>query len=269
MSSRTGSQYNLFPLQYDCVAMMHTRACENPLSTVAFGCLRACMASSQFTRWPTSSSSGPSELGGGAPGICRVVSPSLDGPCSGVLAIYRTGLPGIPLLPPSFLGGDEKGCALATVVFDRSVPAHNAREAPVAVPEGRLVGVEEPFGIGHSRHTGIWIFPVIVPDEDATVRDHARGMGLVCPKMYQVAAVAEPLVEYPGGKLLVEPEFKINMGIEWPVWFAQQPTLPVSVLFAELGSAGRRASSSTPSFRPSASREKCRYPPVRNASAPH
>jgi hypothetical protein len=55
--------------------------------------------------------------------------------------------------------------------------------------------------------------------------------------MNQVAAVAEPLVKYPGGKILVEPELKINMGIEWPVWFAQQPALPICIFFAELGPA--------------------------------
>src|SRR5580700_10611970 len=53
--------------------------------------------------------------------------------------------------------------------------------------------------------------------------------------MNQIAAVAEQLVKYPGGKVLVKPEFKIKVGVKWPIWFAQQPALPVSVLFAELG----------------------------------
>jgi len=53
--------------------------------------------------------------------------------------------------------------------------------------------------------------------------------------MNQIAAVAEPLIEDPGGKVLVEPEFKVNVGIEGPVWFAQQPALPVGIFLAELG----------------------------------
>src|SRR6478672_12941631 len=55
--------------------------------------------------------------------------------------------------------------------------------------------------------------------------------------MNQVAAVTEPLVEDSVGKFLVQAKFKIDMGIEWAVWFAKQPALPVRVFFAELGFA--------------------------------
>ena len=35
-----GSQYSLFPLQYDCAAIMHTSACEKPWSTWRSACAR-------------------------------------------------------------------------------------------------------------------------------------------------------------------------------------------------------------------------------------
>src|ERR1700733_4170226 len=121
----------------------------------------------------------------------------------GRLLIDWTRLPWIEFLSPTFPGGDEEGRALSTVVFDRSIPAKYARKAPVTVPKGRLVGIQKPLGIGHSRHTGVGILAAIVPDKDAPVGDHTGGMGFACPKMNHVAAVAEPLVEYPGGELLV------------------------------------------------------------------
>src|SRR5579863_8493711 len=83
ISSWLGSQYSLFPLQYDCAAMMHTMECENPWSTVALGSLRVRMAVSQSIMWTTSSSSGPKELGGAASETFTVVAASRAGPTSG------------------------------------------------------------------------------------------------------------------------------------------------------------------------------------------
>src|SRR5271170_771012 len=150
------------------------------------------------------------------------------------LFINRTRLPGIEFPSSAFFSCDEERCTLSTIVLDGSISAENPRKAPVAVAESRLVHVQKPAWICDRRYARVGIFAVIFPYKNTPIGDDTHRMRLVCPKVDEVATVTEPLVKDSGGEIFIEPELKVNVRIEGPVWFAQEPALPVRVFLAQL-----------------------------------
>src|SRR6185437_1299312 len=129
-------------------------------------------------------------------------------------------------MPAAFLADHKERGALTTVVHDGSVPAHNPGEAPVTIPEGRPIGVKKSLGVSDRGDTGIGIFAIVVPYEDAAVRYHTCGIIRIRPEVDEVASMAQPLVEDSCRVVLVQAKLEVFVRIEWLVWLAQQPAIP-------------------------------------------
>jgi len=126
----------------------------------------------------------------------------LRGPYDGEFCVDRPTIERIEFLPASFAGDGEERSPFPSVILDSAVASVNSGKAAVAVAEDRFIRVEKSLGIDDGCHAGIGIVPSVFPGKYASVGNDAFRVCLVCPKMYQVASVAEPLIEYARGKSL-------------------------------------------------------------------
>ena len=137
----------------------------------------------------------------------------------------------VEFLRAAFFTNEEQRCALASVVFDRAVSALNPAVAAIAVGKRRRISVEKSLGVRERDGDIVRILAPILPSEDAAGRCRANWMRLIRPKVNQVRPMTEPLIENAGGKVAIQPEFHINVRVEWAVRFSQKPALPIGIFF--------------------------------------
>src|ERR1700744_1766966 len=140
----------------------------------------------------------------------------------------------VKLMAATLFRDGVQEAAFAAVPGDGAVAALNARKAAIAVSERSLVGVEKALRIDDRSDAGVGVLALVFPGEPSARSYDAFGMGFVRPQMYQVTAMAHPLIEDSGRVVLVKPELQVHMRIKWPVRLTQQPALPVCIFRFEL-----------------------------------
>src|ERR1700678_4669621 len=138
------------------------------------------------------------------------------------------------MLPSSFAGDREQRSSFTAIILDGAVASVNSGKASITVAEDCFIGIEKSLRIDDGRDAGIGIVPSVFPGEDTAVGNDTFRIRFIGPKMNQIAAVAEPLIEDAGREVFIEPELEIYMRVERTIGFPQQPPLPVGVFFSKL-----------------------------------
>src|SRR6266567_3231705 len=140
---------------------MQATECENPLCTVAFGCVRVRKQSSQLIMWEGSSS--PIPIGG------SVLSPG-----------SRMSL--------------TARAAFSSVINHCGFLSHDACETGRIIAEARGIAHQKTFWIGEQRMEGIGILPAVMPGENAAICHDRLRKALVHEVVTEIDAMAHPLV---------------------------------------------------------------------------